>query len=51
MKSELWQRAETLFHQALETNDDEREAWLQIASQGDSELLRELARGEAHQVA
>ena len=42
MKSELWQRAETLFHQALETNDDEREAWLQIASQGDSELLREV---------
>ena len=42
MKSELWQRVETLFHQALETNEDEREAYLQTAAQGDSELLREV---------
>ena len=42
MKSELWQRTETLFHQALEINDDERDAWLQTAAQDDSELLREV---------
>ena len=42
MKSELWQRVETLFHQALEIDDDQREAWLQGAAEGDSELLREV---------
>ena len=42
MKSEMWQRVETLFHQALEINDDEREAYLKTATQGDFELLSEV---------
>ena len=42
MKSELWQRVETLFFQALEIDDDQREAWLQAAARGDPELLREV---------
>jgi hypothetical protein len=40
---ERWQQIESLFQEALERNPAERNAWLQEACQGDSDLQREVA--------
>ena len=42
MKSELWRRAETVFHRALEISDSEREVFLKTTCAGDSELFSEV---------
>lgn len=42
MKSERWRRVEALFHQVVEMDEPQREAYLQAASDNDSELLREV---------
>ena len=42
MNSERWRRVEALFNHAVEMNDGQREAYIKDASNGDSELLREL---------
>jgi predicted Ser/Thr protein kinase len=40
---ERWQQIESLFHEALERDPAERNAWLQEACHGDSDLQREVA--------
>ena len=42
MTPEVWRRVETLFHRALEINENDREDYLKTACEGDSELLREV---------
>lgn len=42
MTQERWQKAEALFHEALEQPDAERGAWLRSACKGDQELLAEV---------
>ena len=40
---ERWQQIESLFQEALGRDPAERNAWLQEACQGDSDLRREVA--------
>ncbi|HEU4713220.1 MAG TPA: protein kinase [Pyrinomonadaceae bacterium] len=42
MNSERWRRVETLFHDAVEMSELEREAYLKAACPDDSEVLREV---------
>src|SRR5215213_7848722 len=43
MNPERWQKVERLYHAALEKDVEQRRAFLAQASEGDEELLREVA--------